>query len=80
MMSSNTLKNASKFQKIKKFGGVMMCAQHHLLEVSAGGQVFLNCANEGFGGRCNENRSTFFSLVPGSKEKRSILKVFTFAL
>ena len=57
-----------------------MCAQHHLLEVTAGGQAFLNCANEGIGGSFYENQSTFFSLVPGRKEKRFIFKMFTFFL
>ena len=57
-----------------------MCAQHHLLELPAGGRVFLNCANKGIDGRRYENRSTFFSLVLGGKEKRSVFKMFTFVL
>ena len=80
MTSSNTSKNVFKFYKIKKFVVVMVFAQHHLLEVTAGGQVFLNCANEGIGGRFYKNQSTFFSLVPGRKEKRSGFKMFPFVL
>ena len=69
MTSSNTSKNVLKFPKIKKFVGVMDVCQHNLLEVTAGAQVFLNCANEGIGGRFYKNQSTFFSLVPGGKER-----------
>ena len=37
-------------------------------------QVFLNCANKGISGRCNEIGST------ETKEKRSLFKMLTFVL
>ena len=55
-----------------------MCAQHHLLGVPTEGQLLmlLHCAKVGLDGRRYDNRNTFFSLVPGGKEKRSIFKMF----
>ena len=50
--------------------GSWICAQHHLLEVPAGSRVFLSCANEVIDGRCYDNRSTFFSLVPGGQRNK----------
>ena len=47
-----------------------MCAQHQLIEVRAGDQVFLNCANEGIDSRPYENRTTFFFLVPGGQRRK----------
>ena len=57
-----------------------MCAQHQLLEVPAGGRVFLNCANKGIGSRRYDNRITFLFPVPGGKEEISVFKMFTFVL
>ena len=57
-----------------------MCDQHQLLGVPAGGQLLLlsPCAKAGLNGRLFENPSTFFSLVPRSKEKMYICKMFIF--
>ena len=53
-----------------------MCAQHHLLDLPAGGQVLLNFTNEGINGRRYENFCTFFSLVSeGGRKKICIQNV-----
>ena len=57
-----------------------MCAQHHLLGVPAEGQllVLLYSVKVGLDSRRYDNRNTFFPLVLGGKEKRSIFKMFLF--
>ena len=53
-----------------------MCLQHQLLGVPDGGErlVLLHYAKVGLSCRCYENCSTFFSLVPGAKEKNLFSK------
>ena len=53
-----------------------MRAQHQLLGWSAGGQllVLLHCTEVGLDDWHYENRSTFFSLMPGNKEKKLFSK------
>ena len=48
-----------------------MCMQRQLLGIPVGGQLLmlLHCYKVGLNGRHYENRSTFFSLVPGGKEE-----------
>ena len=56
-----------------------MCAQHQLLGVHAGGKLLVlwHFANKGIDSSY-ESRSTFFSLSPGGKEKKSTFRVFIF--
>ena len=56
-----------------------MCAQHQSLGVYAGGQLLVlwHFANKGID-ISYESRSTFFSLLPRGKEKKSIFRVFIF--
>ena len=62
-----TLSNTSRdTPKIKKLEGSWMCAQHQLLRVRAGGHPLVTLW---LAGRCYKNCRTFFSLVPGGKEK-----------
>lgn len=66
--------------KNQKNDRVMDVCAASAVGVPSGGQllVFLHSSRVVLVGRRYENRSTFFSLVPRSKEKRSVLKILIF--
>ena len=56
-----------------------MCEQHHLLEGNLlEGQLLVHCNKVSLNGRRKDNRNTFCSLVPGGKEKISVVKIIIF--
>ena len=73
----NFLKSIKKKLDIKiKMTRSWMCVQHQSLVVPIGDQilVLLHCAKVALDVICYENRSTFYSIVPGGKEKNLFSK------
>ena len=67
--------------KNQEMVGSWMCAQHYLLEGTLqDGQllVLLDCTKVELNGRCYDNWNMLSFLVPGGKEKSSIVKIVIF--
>ena len=74
------LKHPKTTKKKKKMVGSWMFAQHRLLGIPAGSQLLLllQFDNLRLSRAHYKNHNSFFSLVPGGKEKRSFFKMVIF--